>query len=80
MINELTITFSLILIGILCYVLISNIITRKRLAQNQKEWNEYSKHMNLSEKHEVFSTWVYENKIRHGWRFLYIPAIEEAEE
>ena len=83
MINKLTITFSLISIGISCYVLISNAIfnaiTRKRLAQNQREWNEYSKHMSLSEKYEVFPTWLRENKIKHGWKFLYIPQIEEAE-
>lgn len=48
-------------------------ITLHRLKINQREWDEYSKGMTRKEKDEVFLDWLHDNKLKHGWRFLYIP-------
>ena len=49
------------------------IITRKRLALNQREWDEYSKDMGFKEAMEKFVPFCEEQKLKYGWRYYYFP-------
>ena len=55
------------------FVVFDSIITRIRLNISQKEWDEYSSGMTENEKLECFIDFIEQNKIKHGWEFLYIP-------
>lgn len=69
-----------IIFPILCllYLLIDfaidNLITRKRLKNNQIAWDEYSKNMTYKEKLDYYVDWVEQNKIKNGWKHYYLPS------
>lgn len=48
-------------------------ITRKRVEENQKAWNEYSKNMTNDEKYECFFDFLHKRQFEKGWPDLYIP-------
>lgn len=75
MISEIATMLSLTSIAISAYLLIDGYITNKRLKQNQKEWNEYSKDMSVDEMYAVFGNWIKQNQIKHGWKYMYIPSM-----
>ena len=66
----------------ICLIIITRYnryITRQRLAINQKEWDEYSKDMTYQEKHDCFNDFLFEQKAKHNWNYLYIPFIGNPE-
>lgn len=55
----------LIVIGLIAIgigIIFNNVVTRKRVILNQKEWDEYCKGMTDDEKREAFFSWCEENK------------------
>jgi len=54
---------------------IDNIITRKRLEKNQREWDEYSKDMTDREKFDEYLPFCNSQKIKYGWGYYYLPRI-----
>lgn len=58
---------------IIVYLSISHIITLKRVNENQKAWNEYSKDMSDNEKMDCFYDWLSARKVEKGWKHYYIP-------
>ena len=54
-------------------------ITKKCLEINQKEWDEYSKNMTYQEKLDRFNDFLYEQRAKHNWDYLYIPFIGNPE-
>lgn len=54
---------------------IDRIVTRKRVAENQRAWNEYSKGMTYEEKCEIYFEWCTLRKIENGWSYYYFPSI-----
>ena len=52
------------------------IITSKRLKDNQKAWDEYSKGMTFNEKLNVYNDWCKKRKLEKGWKYFYFPRIE----
>lgn len=63
------------LLGLGIYILIDDIITWKRLAINQREWEEYSRGMDYFEKAEKYLQWCKGNMIKHGWKHKYYPRL-----
>ena len=61
------------LVAFIVWKIYDDVITRKRLSQNQKEWDEYCKDMTLNERGDCFIDWCKEQKVKNGWRLLYIP-------
>lgn len=57
------------------WLISDRIITNKRIAENQKAWNEYSKGMTEDEKLDCFADFLWERRIEKGWAFFYIPKI-----
>ena len=66
--------------SVIIFLIIDRMVTNYRLAESQREWNEYSKGMTRSEKIETFLEWLEHNKAIHGWKYLYIPDIWGGEE
>lgn len=62
-------------IYILVYYLIDRHLTLKRIVINQREWDEYSKGMSDQEKLDCFNEFLIRQKVKHGWKFMYIPWI-----
>lgn len=65
-----------LVIGILylgSWFLVDLLITNKRVEENQKAWNEYSKNMTYNEKLECFIDFLRERQLEKGWPYLYIP-------
>lgn len=60
-------------VGMLIPSVIEHIDTRKRLKISQREWEEYSKGKTLEWKREHIVDFLMENRIRHGWPYIYIP-------
>ena len=52
---------------------IDRIVTRKRVAENQRAWDEYSKGMTKEEKLSVYSTWCELRRAENGWEHYYFP-------
>lgn len=52
---------------------IDRIVTRKRVAENQRAWDEYSKGMTKEEKRSVYSTWCELRRVENGWKHYYFP-------
>lgn len=63
------------LLGLGIYILIDDIITRKRVTINQQEWEEYSRGMDCFEKAEKYLQWCEENMIKHEWLHKYYPRL-----
>jgi len=66
----------LVAIGIIVVVTdcwIDRIVTRKRVAKNQRAWNEYSKGMTKEEKISVYLTWCELRRLENGWEHYYFP-------
>ncbi len=57
------------------YQVIDEIITNKRLKENQILWNEYSKNMTFNEKMDCYLYWCKQRKVEKGWRNYYFPKI-----
>lgn len=60
----------LIVIGLIAIgigIIFNNVVTRKRVILNQKEWDEYCKGMTDDGKREAFFSWCEENKAKHCW-------------
>lgn len=65
-----------LVIGILylgIWFLVDLLITNKRVEENQKAWNEYSKNMTDDEKFECFIDFLRKRQLEKGWSHLYIP-------
>lgn len=71
----LLIFISIGLLGLGIYILIDSILTQKRVATNQREWNEYSQEMDLFEKTEKYLPWCKKNMIKHEWKHKYYPCL-----
>ena len=52
---------------------IDYIITRKRLKENQKAWDEYSKGMTMDEKDKAYMEWCRRRRYEKRWEFFYFP-------
>ena len=61
------------LLFLLIYFTDDNLITRKRLKDNQIAWDEYSNGMTFSEKNDCYLDWCTNRKLENGWRFYYFP-------
>lgn len=76
MTQTLTICGAMIVVGLL-HILVWSAwdrhITQKRLEQNQKAWDEYSKGMTVSEKLDCYELFCREQKAKNGWQFYYFP-------
>lgn len=57
------------------FYLVDLYLTRKRVAKNQKEWDEYSKGMTDQEKMDCFIEFLYRQKAKYNWNDIYIPWI-----
>lgn len=62
----------LIIMGV---ITVDTVITRKRLAENQREWDAFSEGMTRDEKLEIFDDWLIERQKQTKWDCLYIPRI-----
>lgn len=61
------------LLYLIIYIVIDNLITRKRVKQNQIAWDKYSKNMTYREKQDCYLDWCIQRKAENGWRFYYFP-------
>lgn len=61
------------LLYLIIYIVIDNLITRKRVKQNQIAWDKYSKNMTYWEKQDCYLDWCTRRKLENGWRFYYFP-------
>lgn len=71
----------LIVIGLIAIgigIIFNNVVTRKRVILNQKEWDEYCKGMTDDEKREAFFSWCEENKAKYCWPHYYYPCWNKA--
>lgn len=71
----------LIVIGLIAIgigIIFNNVVTRKRVILNQKEWDEYCKGMMDDEKREAFFSWCEENKAKYCWPHYYYPCWNKA--
>ena len=48
-------------------------VDKKRQAQIQREWDEYSKDMTADEKKQIAYKWSCDKSREHGWRDVYMP-------
>ena len=71
--NILIILLTELCVCIGAYFFIDRTITEKRIQENQKEWDEYSKGMTDDEKADCYFNWCEQRKIEKGWRFYYFP-------
>ena len=71
MLGLLAVTIVIFVVG----NLIDRKITRKRLEENQRLWDEYSKGMTYEEKCEVYFEWCTLRKIESGWSYFYFPRL-----
>lgn len=55
------------------YFMVDRIITTKRIKENQKAWEEFSKGMTEYEKMDCHIEWCERRKMEKGWRFYYFP-------
>ena len=55
------------------FYLVDLYLTRKRVSKNQREWDEYSKGMTDQEKMACFFDFLYRQKVKYNWNYLYIP-------
>lgn len=60
----------------LIFCLIDKVITNKRLKQNQKEWDEYSKNMTDDEKLREYLPFCFSQKAKYGWGYYYLPKMK----
>lgn len=58
---------------ILVWLELDIFITRIRLNQNQKAWDEYSKGMSFSEKLDSYLQFCEEQRLKNGWDYYYFP-------
>lgn len=70
------VTLSVIFIFLFFYLLIDKITTDKRLKQNQKEWDEYSKNMTSDEKFREYLPFCFSQKAKYGWGYYYLPKMK----
>lgn len=54
-------------------------ITIKRLEQNQREWDEFSKDMTDREKLQEYLPFVYSQRAKYGWGYYYLPRMRIGE-
>ena len=57
------------------FYIVDSYLTRKRIEINQKAWDEYSKGMTDQEKMDCFMPFLYNQKDKNNWNYLYIPWI-----
>ena len=69
------IMLSFTIIYISGFYLVDLYLTRKRVSINQKDWDEYSKNMTDQEKMDCFNEFLYSQKAKYNWNYLYIPWI-----
>ena len=51
-------------------------ITIKRLEQNQREWDEFSKDMTDREKLDEYLSFCNSQKAKYGWGYYYLPKMK----
>lgn len=54
-------------------LLVDRIVTNKRIDENQKAWNEYSKGMTFDEKNQCYLEWCERRKTEKNWGYYYFP-------
>ena len=61
------------------WLITDRIITVKRLEQNQREWDEFSKDMTDREKLQEYLPFVYSQRAKYGWGYYYLPKMRKGE-
>ena len=51
-------------------------ITIKRIEQNQREWDEFSKDMTDREKFNEYVPFIESQRIKYGWSYYYLPKMK----
>ena len=62
---------------IMGFITVDTVITHKRLAENQREWDAFSEGMTRDEQLESICDWLIERQKQTKWDCLYIPRIKE---
>lgn len=78
MIEIIVITLTTVLL-FLIFCSIDQVITKKRLEQNQREWDEFSKDMTDRDKLQEYLPFVYSQRAKYGWGYYYLPKMRKGE-
>jgi len=69
------IILSVALLALIVVVTVDNLITRFRVRENQKAWDEFSQNMTFRERTDIYLEWVEMRKKEKGWKYYYFPCI-----
>lgn len=69
------IMLSVALLAPIVVVTADNLITRFRVRENQKAWDEFSQNMTFQESADIYLEWVEMRTKEKGWKYYYFPRV-----